>query len=196
MTDSPETFNRWYDSRPKISKASRLLFIFPYEIQSIISEATLYLASRELKEDERMRSIRSLGSEKILGLHKSKNRRREYDENPLLHQAMNYLYVLSEEKREFMAEHILKMIQYIQHYLETCNLIGAEPQMTEVAMITKTYINSGEEAAELFLKKLRYEFLQKMRNGKPPSMDNDSITEFLNNIAQQDGASMKISKAD
>lgn len=193
-----ESFQRWYDSRPKMSQAARLMFAFPDEIQTIISEATLFIADREFRENERERSVRSLGREKVLGLHKSKNRRREYDDNPHLHQAMNYLYVLSEDNREFIAEHILKMVRYIQHYLETCQITEIAPRIEEVAEVTRMYVQSGEKEVEIFLKKLREEFLRKMIAGKSPNMGEpkDAIVKFLDDMATQDRTGMKISRLD
>ncbi len=190
-----DSFIRWYDINPKLSRASRLLFTFPDAVQSIISEAIMLIADREFKEKKWQSNIRSLGKEKILGLHKSKNRRREYDENPLLHQAMNYLFVLSEEGREFMAEHILKMVQYIQNYLELCSEAQTPPEEETLALITKEYVLRGDEGAEAFLKNLRYEFLDKLKRGENPTIKSE-ITEFLENVAKDSTQGMKIGRAD
>lgn len=190
-----DNFVRWYDSRPKMSQSARLLFALPDEIKSIISEALLVIADREFRHDEKVRHVRSLGREKVMGLHKSKNRRREYDENPHLHQAMNYLYILSEDNREFMAEHILKMMRYIQYHLETCQITQVVPQIEDLAAITNTYVNSGDEAVSAFLKNLRHEFYEKLLQGKEPHIP-DPLMIFMDNIAKQDGSGMKISKLD
>ncbi|WP_373532716.1 hypothetical protein [Vampirovibrio sp.] len=194
MSDA-NNFVRWYDSRPKLSQAARLLFTFPDEIKSIISEAVLIIADREFRQDEKERHIRSLGYEKILALHKSKSRRREYDENQHLHQAMNYLYLLSEDNREFMAEHILKMVRYIQHYLETCMITQTAPSLDEIAEITTLYIKSGDESVKLFLKNLRHEFCEKLLDGKEPTI-NDPLLAMLDSIAKQDSSGMRLSKLD
>jgi hypothetical protein len=191
----PNNFVRWYDSRPKISQAARLLFIFPDEIKSIISEAILLIADKEFRQEEKERQVRSLGREKILGLHQSKNRRREYDQNPHLHQAMNYLYILSEDNREFMAEHILKMVQYIQCHLETCQLAQRTPDLKEVAEIVHIYIKSGDESVKLFLKQLRHQFYDKLRDGKQSTVP-DPIVVVLDKISKQDDSGMKITKLD
>lgn len=191
----PNNFVRWYDSRPKISQAARLLFILPDEIKSVISKAILVIADKEFREEEREQQIRSLGREKIMGLHQSKNRRREYDQNSHLHQAMNYLYILSEDNREFMAEHILKMVQYIQYHLETCQLAQRTSDLKDVAEIVAIYVKSGDEGVKPFLKKLRYEFYEKLLDGKQ-SVVPDPIMIVLDKISKQDDSGMKISKQD
>lgn len=195
MKNNPNNFARWYDSRPKISQASRLLFILPDEIQSIISEATLLIADKEFQQEEKEQQIRSLGREKIMGLHLSKNKRREYDQNPHLHKAMNYLYILSENNREFMAEHILKMVQYIQYHLETCKLAQRTPDLKEVAEIVNTYVKLGDESVKLFLKQLRHEFYDKLRDGKQSTVP-DPIVVVLDRISEQDDWGMKMTKLD
>jgi hypothetical protein len=193
--NNPHNFVRWYDSRPQLSKAARLLFVLPDEIQSIISQAILIIADKEFRHEEKERRVRSLGREKVMGLHKSKCRRREYDRNQHLHQAMNYLYILSEESREFMARHILKMLQYIQYHLETCQITEMTPDLKEVAEITNIYVKSGDESVKLFLKNLRHEFYEKLLEGKKSTVP-DPILIVLDKIAIQDSSGMKISNLD
>src|SRR5690606_18151945 len=108
----PVSYKRWYDRQPRLSQAVRLMMLFPDEVKSIISDGIMLLANREFQVSEQMNSFRTLGSEKILGLYKSKNKRREYDQNELLHKAMNYLYILSEKNQDFMAEHILQLVKF------------------------------------------------------------------------------------
>src|SRR5690242_14856760 len=93
------TFKRWYDRQPKLSQAFKLIILLPDEVRSIISESLMLIANREFNANERENSFRTLGHDKILGLHKSKNKRREYDQNELLHKAMNYLYILSDDNQ-------------------------------------------------------------------------------------------------
>lgn len=190
-----ETFHRWYDSRPKMSQASKLLFAFPDEIKSILSEAVLKIGEREFGEKKWERSARSLGREKIMGLHKSKNKRREYDENPDLHAAMNALYVLSEDNREIMAEHVLKMVRFIQHYLESCQITQTAPQMEEVAEVTRQYIFTGEKKVESFLLNLRKELLDGMETMPEGNLSGDKLN-IKDGIAQGSGSELKITRLD
>src|SRR5436853_556626 len=125
----PQTYKRWYDRQPKLSQAFKLIIILPDEVRSIISESMILLANREFDSNDPTQSFKTLGSEKVMGLHKSKSKRREYDQNELLHKAMNYLYILSDANQDFMAEHILKMVDYIQKYLGACREFKAEPTL-------------------------------------------------------------------
>lgn len=190
----PSNFVRWYDRQPKLSQACKLLFAFPDEIKSVISEAILIIANQEFRQKEQREQMRSLGREKILGLYKSKNRRREYDINPLLHQAMNYLYLLSEEKRDFMAEHVLTMVSYIQDYLQACQVTENKPSLENVTLITDLYVKSGDKAVKTFLKQLRFEFCEKLHEGKKPAAS--SLLNGSESIRQVEGSGMRVKHFD
>ncbi len=196
------TFKRWYDRQPKLSQAFKLIIILPDEIRSIISESLMLIANREFDAHERENSFRTLGSDKILGLHKSKNKRREYDQNELLHKAMNYLYVLSDDNQDFMADHILALVTYIQKYFATCQEFKAEPTLEAVAQVTHTYVEKGTTEVERFLSALREEFYLKLvspsKGGKKPVQDilANLPTPKENTTTQDNQMGMKVKKLD
>jgi hypothetical protein len=194
INESPD-YIRWYDRQPKLSLACKLLFRFSDEIKSLISEAVLIIIVREFKQNKKPEQVRTLGGEKILGLHKSKNRRREYDVNPHLHQAMNEIYLLSEGDRDFMAEHILSMVHYIQHYLQTHQIIKTQASLEEVPSSTCVYLQSGNPSATLFLKHLRLEFCQKLKSGGKLAVANSGL-EIIENDTRTNGADMKVRYTD
>src|SRR5687768_3105757 len=137
-----KSFKRWYERQPRLAQAVHLLTILPDEIRSILGEAMLVLANKEF-EATKYETGRSLGGDKVLGLYKSKNKRREYDQNETLHKAMNYLYILSEENQDFMADHVLNLLEYIQTYFASCQEFKANPSFDDVATIASTYVESG-----------------------------------------------------
>lgn len=192
MTTSNAPHKRWYDRQPKLAQAVRFLFLFPDEIKSIIGEAVMLLANREFEVNEQMQTFKTLGPDKVMGLYKSKNRRREYDQNDVLHKAMNYLYILSEPNQDFMADHILSMVQYIQQYLGACQAFQASPTLEHVAEITNRYVEKGSTDVESFLNELREEFYQKMLSGQ----DTDPPTDFIENFIQDDFSGLKIRQTE
>jgi len=201
MSQQPN-FKRWYDRQPKLSRAFKLIIILPDEVRSIISESLMLLANREFDAAERENSFRTVGSEKVMALHKSKNRRREYDQNEQLHKAMNYLYVLSDDNQDFMAEHILKMVEFIQKYFATCHEFKAQPSLEDVATVTNTYVEKGTAEVENFLKQLREEFFTKLAS--PEKLAKKPIVDILadlpsatpNTTTQDDGKGMKVKKLE
>ncbi len=191
MSQNP-IYKRWYDRQPRLAQAVRLMSLLPDEIRSIISEGVMLLANREFEIKEEAQSFRSMGSEKIMGLHKSKHKRREYDTNEQLHKAMNYLYILSDENQDFMADHILRMMQYIQSYLSTCQAFQAAPSLEDVAGITNRYVEKGSNEVEKFINQLRQEFYEKMlatQNEDPP-------LDFLEQITENTASGVKITRSD
>ncbi len=156
------THQRWYDKHKSLGKCIELLESFPPEIQSIIAEGIITLSERECQAHEILQSLKSMGAEKILGMYKSKNKRRSYDNDPTLHRAMTYLYVLSEENQLFMASQIMDLLNYIYDYLKTCKAFEADPTVEEVASVTRTFVDSGSSEAKQFLEQVRTEFKTKL----------------------------------
>ncbi len=182
---------RWYDRQPKLAQAVRLMFLFPVEIKSLICEGLMVIANREFEINEANNSFRTLGADKVLGMHKSKNRRREYDQHDTLHKAMNYLYILSEGNQDLMADHILQLVNYIHQYLSTCQAFKQEPTVEEVARITTTYVEKGNKEVELFLDQLRKEFHRKIMK-----REEEMPIDFLANAAEQKVLGIKIRKSE
>lgn len=149
---------RWYDRHKTVSKSVKLLETFPLEIQAIIADGIVMLAERECQAHELLANLRSLGPEKVLGIYKSKNRRRSYDRNSTVHEAMNYLYILSEENRLFIANQVIELVNFIYDYLKSCRQYKLDARTDDVAELTKTYIESGAADAQQLLEQLQQRF--------------------------------------
>lgn len=193
----PESFKRWYERQPKLSQAVKLLIILPDEVRTIIGEALMLLANREFEMSKYSEGSRSLGGDKVLGLYKSKNRRREYDQNETLHQAMNYLYILSDENQDFMAVHILKMLDYMQQYFATCREFNTEPSLEDVAALMQQYVIQGSVEVERFLKRLRDELYKMLLNNQDPSAAPPSTVVTPSDTTTKDNSEgMRVTKLD
>jgi hypothetical protein len=129
-----------------------------------------------------------MGTDKVLGLYKSKNRRREYDQNEVLHKAMNYMYILSEGNQDYMADHILKMVQFIQMYLSTCRTFKQDPTTEDITELTQKYVENGSAEAENFLNELRDQFYRKMLS----EQDANPPLDFLENLMHDEMLGLKI----
>ena len=136
--------------------------LFPDEIKTIICDGVMILANREFQVNEQMKSFRTLGTDKIMGLHKSKSKNRNYDQNQIMHKAMNYLYILTERNQDVMAEFTLEIIGFIQDYLRTCQIFKADVSMERVADITQAYIESGADGARELIEAVREELHGKL----------------------------------
>ncbi|HEY9685483.1 MAG TPA: hypothetical protein V6C52_00760 [Coleofasciculaceae cyanobacterium] len=167
------SYQRWYDKHQTVSKSVKLLETFPEEIQVIISEGIVRLAIRECQANELMDNLRSLGPEKVLGIFKSKNKRRSYDNNSTVHQAMNYLYIMTDENRLFIAGQVIEIVNFIYEYLKECKKFKMSAQLEDVSSITQAYIESGSDEARRLLAGIQQRFTSKVSER---SVGND---EFL-----------------
>jgi len=83
---------RFYDQEPSVSQAVELLLVLPQEMQSIIADGISLIAEQEFRANELMKELKSLGTEKVLAVYKSKQKKRAYDKNHAVHRAINYLW--------------------------------------------------------------------------------------------------------
>ncbi len=165
MTAS-KNFIRWHDRQPQLAQAVRSLCLLPDEVCTIVSGSLIQLMHRDFKEVLLDKQFRTLGHEKILGLHKSKNRRREYDGNDTLHKAMNTLYLLSNEGQDYVANEVMTMMNYIQRYLTTCHEFQQDAAPEDVARITNTYVERGSAEVEAFLQNMKETFYLQGSNSR------------------------------
>lgn len=174
-------YKRWYDRNAQLSQAVRVVMIFPDEIKDIICIGLMFLANKEFQIQEQLSNFRSVGSDKIMGLHKSKNRRREYDDNATMHKMMNYLYILQHENQDFMAEKTLDLVNYIQEYLSAVQVFQANMSLEEVADITNAYVKEGGEEAQQLLTSIKQKLHQELlASGKID--ENTKAADFIEDV--------------
>lgn len=147
MKGRPHLKRRWYDKHQKLYQAVTLLGTFPKTIQPIIGEGASLIAERRFHAHELMASFRSLGSEKVLGLYKSKNKRRPTDQIAQVHKAINYMYILPDENRFFMAGHVLELVHVVYGYFNVCKEFKAAPASGHIQRLSDTYVDHGYQRA-------------------------------------------------
>jgi len=160
MNDSKPTSNRWYDKRPSLSLSINLLAKCPFELQTLVGEGMSQLAQKQFKAQDLLQSVKSLGVDKTLGLYKAKKKQRSYDSNPAFHHAMNCLYVLAAEHQDFMANQILELMDMVHDYFRACRLYGAQSSQSDVANLTRTFVENGSPAARTLLVQLKRHLMQ------------------------------------
>lgn len=160
---------RFYDQDPSVSQAIELLLVFPEDMQAVIADGLSTIAEQEFQANEIINDFKSLGTEKVLAIYKSKQKQRSYDNNPTVHRALNYMMILSPENRLFISKRIIELIGYLQDYLKTCKLHEATPTLPSVERIRDVYIQFGPEDASRFLQAMEQEFTRKLRmKGEEP----------------------------
>ncbi len=152
--------NRWYDKRPKVSHSVSLISALPASVQSIIAKGIVTMANDEFKANETLESLRTLGSDKVMSLHKAQKKQRTIDSNPHMHQAMSHLYILSPENQDLLAERVIELMGFIREYFDTCKQSTQEPTEKHIIDLTDSYVQSGSEDAKLFLSQIEEHFLK------------------------------------
>ncbi len=152
--------NRWYDNRPKVSRSVLLISALPPDVQSIIAKGIVTMANDEFKAHETLQSLRSLGSDKVMSLHKAQKKQRAIDTNPHMHQAMSYLYILSPENQDVLAERIIELMGFIREYFDACKKSTQEPTEKHIIDLTDSYVQSGSDEAKRFLSQIEEHFLK------------------------------------
>lgn len=158
---------RFYEKHSAVSQAVESLLLFPDDIQRIIAKGFSTIAERDCQAAEIMKEFKSLGTDKVLALYKSKTKKRKYDQNPITHQAMNYLMIMSDESQIFMAGKIMELVGFMQDYLKLCKRHAVTPQRESVETISNTYVMRGATEAKIFLKKLDAEIHLQLAESPP-----------------------------
>jgi hypothetical protein len=157
-----EGFARWYDQSAELKKVVEIICTFPDEVQTILAQGMIQLAERDYQTSDMMLNLKSMGSERILGLHKSKGRLREYDRNPHTHKAINYLYILSDDNRRFMARQVLELYEHILNYMKLCITHQERVKNEILSGLTKAYVTQGSAAARRMLQEIRLELQNRL----------------------------------
>lgn len=149
--------NRFYDQDPVVSQAVSLLLMLPGEMQTMAADSLSKIAETEYRLGEMIQETKSLGSDKIMALYKSKQKNREYDKNPSLHRAFNYLMLLTEENRRMISHRIVGLITQMHNYLKSCRQFSLVPTVQHLAAVTQAYLHLGPEEATRVIRLLEAE---------------------------------------
>lgn len=140
---------RFYDQEPTTSRAVELLLVFPPDLQSVIADGISMLAEQTFKISDMLKELKSLGTENVLAFYKSKQRKRDYDQIPAVHKAINDLMILTPENRIFMARKILGLMTHLQEYLRACKRHASVPSVSTIRETIHLYARYGaSEAAQ------------------------------------------------
>jgi hypothetical protein len=120
-----------------------------------------------------------LGTEKVLAIYKSKQKKRIYDKNAAVHKAINYLMVLSENNRLWISKRIVGLMAYLQDYLKTCRLYSAPPTQQSVDALTNVYVKFGPEEVKSYLKAVEAEFINQGRQKNPTAVQGAMVEVIM-----------------
>ncbi len=175
---------RFYDGEPSTSQTVDLMLKFPDELQTVLANSMSQIAEGDYKADEILSDLKSLGTEKVLALYKSKQKKRPYDQNPSFHKAMNYMMVMTPQNRQAISGKVLNLMGHVQEYLQVCKEQGVQPTISTIENLAEVFVKQGPEQAK--------NLLNEIKEGKtetaPAPADNRSLMENV----QEEGQGMRI----
>lgn len=173
---------RWYDKEPQVRQSIELLGSFPDHVLTVLAEGVNAVIERECQVHDMLRSFKSLGQEKILALYKSKKKLRALDKNPVMHQTVNYLFVIAAENRTRIAVQVLDLVSILHDYLLVCKKSGVDPTIQNIVRIRDEYVVHGIYNARHMLDIIRQEIAQLLiarRHGAVTPPPGDAKRQFL-----------------
>lgn len=142
---------RFYEKNPTVHKAVTLLFKFPPDIRSVLAKGFCAIAESDFDAHLVIKDFKRLGAEKVLALYKSQQKRREYDTDPYLSKAMNYLMILNPDQQFFLSVKLLDLIQVVRDFMVLCKKHAMSIQLAMIEKLTSTYVHFGLSEAQEFL---------------------------------------------
>lgn len=139
-------FHRWYDVDIHLSELVRTLESLSEESQTLFAFLLMFF-SDEVVERKGRAFFRELQWEKLLGIYKSKNGRRWYDKQAVLHKAFNKLYSLSDLDRAAIAQELHIPGRIVHHYEAYCNTHQTPLDFNMIYSILETSFTDGPEEA-------------------------------------------------
>ena len=110
---------RWYDHNGNIARAIELFQQLPSSLRVLAAAGILEFADvhKCLGSPD---GLKSFGQQRVLGLIQSKQKRRWYDQDEVLHKAINTLLMMGDEYRSETAFRLIVTLESVETYKENC----------------------------------------------------------------------------
>lgn len=151
---------RWHDNRGELSLAVELLESIPPAILPHIAAGLTQKTDREFDATAILNGLKSLGKDRIMGLHQSHKKRRGYDQSPELHRIVNTFMVLPEDEQESVAAQFVDFTSMMVDYMATCDAVGTAPQEEDLHRMRQYYVEEGTQAVQSYLSKVHESYNQ------------------------------------
>ena len=139
--------HRWHDKKPELAKAIHFLSSLPEDLQTIIGDCIIQVAEKEYKVSDLLNSFKSMGNDKIMGLHQAQKKRRNYDNNPAMNKAINYIYILPASEQYKIAKQVLELMDCVVAYFEIHREFGFPANNDSLKLLTTAFLTGGLKQA-------------------------------------------------
>lgn len=183
---------RWHDNRGELSEAFDLLEHIPTDTIPLIADGIIAKAEKDFNAGELLTALKSMGSEKIMALHKSKKRQRSYDHDPNLTKIVNYFFVLPADNQDKLATQFLEFTELVVEYMATCDSFDIEPDQNQLAQLRDLFVETGSNSARDYLEAIHKPYHDAIQSDAPiPIQPTEPSRQQI--VGDSDGG-MKIKK--
>lgn len=145
-TSNASFFQRWYDMDICLSEFVRTLEGLSEDSQTVFAFLLMSFSDDVVRRKGRA-FFRELEWQKLIGIYKSKNGRRWYDKQGILHTAFNKLYSLNDMDKASVAKMLHIPSRIVQRYETYCQQHQAPTDIEMVYSILETSFKDGPEEA-------------------------------------------------
>jgi hypothetical protein len=145
-SEQPVFFHRWYDMDIHLSELVRTLEGLSEESQTLFAFLLMFFSDEVVHRKGRA-FFRELEWEKLIGIYKSRNGRRWYDQHGVLHTAFNKLYSLNDLDKAAIAKELHVPGRIVQHYEAYCQSHQTSADIEMVCSILETSFKEGPDQA-------------------------------------------------
>jgi hypothetical protein len=147
-------YQRWYKRNPQLECSVRLLMLFTSPYNEVLFKAFKIMREVDIQIRIKQAGSQSLGEDKVLGLFKSKKKRRDYDQDPLTHRIMNEYWLLSEEHQNKMAILILQSVHLVFLYIKQFTAVQENPSLEDIARLSRQMLEERSMLNDSFFQDL------------------------------------------
>lgn len=145
-----EGFIRWYDQDPDVS---RFVYGLEKEDPSLwpVFCTLLCTYADGLKEEQKRKGARSVGGDKHIGLLKSQQKTRWFDQHPHTYRAFNHLYLMNDPERKEICQRLAEPLTALTVYKAACQRVSLQPIQADMEALVRVAYNEGTAGWRRFL---------------------------------------------
>ena len=140
--------HRRYDIDEHLREIVETMERMTNDSQYLFGYLLCFLGEEVVKAQGKKEALKELDWDKMMGLIKSKRKRRWYDQEPVLHKAFNLLYSLNDQDKVLVANELYLPARLVRRYERYCEDNNQRCDIDLMCEIVETYFTQGAEAVE------------------------------------------------
>ncbi|MBY0404680.1 MAG: hypothetical protein K2X66_12325 [Cyanobacteria bacterium] len=142
---------RWYDQSPGIYIGMNGLCELPPDYSHVLGQIIIILAKQFKDRQKSPNGLISLGTDRIMGLMKSRKKRRKEDSDVVLYKAFTDLYLLEDKHRNVLAQRISITVVVVGEYVGFCKRKDREENKQECMTLIRESLEKGLREATRYM---------------------------------------------